>query len=154
VSAPSEAHNVLVQIDWIHFTPWRSLAGGLLIGAAASALVLLNGRILGVSGIVGGLLPPQRGDAGWRASFLLGLASAPLAWALFAPAPAVRIDAGWLTLVAAGVLVGAGTRLGGGCTSGHGVCGISRLSPRSLLATVIFMSAGIATVAMLRHVMP
>lgn len=142
-----------MQIDWIHFTPWRSLIGGLMIGVAAAGFMLLNGRILGVSGILAGLLPPRRGDAGWRVFFLLGVAAAPLVNMLFFPLPTARIDAGWLMLIGAGVLVGAGTRLGGGCTSGHGVCGISRLSPRSIAATLVFMLAGIATVAVVRHVL-
>jgi uncharacterized membrane protein YedE/YeeE len=142
-----------MQVDWVHFTPWRSLAGGLLIGVAASALILLNGRILGVSGILGGLLHPRRGDLGWRAAFLLGLLAAPLVYALVATPPAARIAADAWVLVVAGLLVGAGTRMGGGCTSGHGVCGISRLSPRSMAATAIFMLAGMATVAIVRHVL-
>jgi uncharacterized membrane protein YedE/YeeE len=141
-----------MSIDWQHFNPWASLAGGLLLGLAAAAFILLNGRVLGISGIVGGLIRPQRGDAGWRLAFLAGLVLAPLAWSLFA-APAVpRIDAGPVILVAAGLLVGWGTRHGCGCTSGHGVCGLARLSPRSLVATLAFMAAGFATVFALRHV--
>ena len=142
-----------MRIDWLHFTPWSSLAGGLLIGLAAAGFVLFNGRIAGISGILGGLLRPGRGDVGWRLAFLLGLAVAPLAWTLAAPAPLVRIDAGRATLVLAGLLVGLGTRYGAGCTSGHGVCGISRLSPRSLAATGAFMLAGFATVFVLRHLL-
>ena len=140
-----------MTIDWTHFTPWPSLAGGLLIGLAAAAFVLVNGRIAGISGIVGGLLRPASGDVAWRIAFLAGLVAAPLAYALFAPLPAVRIDAGTGTLAAAGLLVGLGTRYGSGCTSGHGVCGLARLSPRSLVATVSFMAAGFATVFVLRH---
>jgi len=140
-----------MNIDWIHFTPWSSLAGGLTIGAAAAAFVLLNGRIAGISGILGGLLRPSRGDIGWRVAFLLGLVGAPLAYALFASLPEVTVDAGTPTLVAAGLLVGLGTRYGAGCTSGHGVCGLSRLSPRSLAATIAFMLAGFATVFAMRH---
>lgn len=139
-----------MTIDWLHFSPWTALAGGLLIGVAASAFVLLNGRIAGISGILGGLLRPARGDVAWRLAFLGGLVLAPLAWALFAPLPAVRIDAGDGTLVAAGLLVGLGTRYGAGCTSGHGVCGLSRLSPRSLVATAAFMLAGFVTVFLVR----
>ena len=140
-----------MNIDWTHFTPWSSLAGGLIIGAAAAAFVLLNGRIAGISGILGGLLRPARGDIGWRLAFLLGLVSAPLAYTLLAAPPAVTVEAEGLTLVAAGLLVGVGTRYGAGCTSGHGVCGISRLSPRSLVATAAFMLAGFATVFLTRH---
>jgi uncharacterized protein len=140
-----------MAIDWTHFTPGASLAGGLLIGLAASAFVLFNGRIAGISGILGGLLRPARGDVAWRAAFLGGLVAAPLVYALFAPLPGVRIDAGAGTLVAAGLLVGLGTRYGAGCTSGHGVCGLARLSPRSLAATAAFMLAGFVTVFVLRH---
>jgi uncharacterized membrane protein YedE/YeeE len=110
-----------MTIDWNHFTPWASLGGGLLLGLASAAFVLVNGRILGISGIVGGLLRPRAGDATWRIAFLLGLLSAPFAWQLFAVLPEARIDAGWGTLVLAGLLVGAGTRWASGCTSGHGV---------------------------------
>jgi uncharacterized membrane protein YedE/YeeE len=140
-----------MTIDWTHFTPWASLAGGLLIGLSAALLVLFNGRIAGISGILGGLLRPGRGDIAWRVAFLLGLVFAPLAWALVHPLPAVETDAGTGTLVAAGLLVGLGTRYGAGCTSGHGVCGLSRLSPRSLAATLSFMAAGFATVFAVRH---
>jgi uncharacterized membrane protein YedE/YeeE len=140
-----------MTIDWTHFTPWTALAGGLLIGLAASSFILLNGRIAGISGILGGLLRPARGDVTWRIAFLAGLVAAPLAYALYSSLPGARIDAGNGTLVAAGLLVGLGTRYGAGCTSGHGVCGLSRLSPRSLVATASFMLAGFATVFMLRH---
>lgn len=140
-----------MTIDWLHFTPWSALAGGLLIGLAASALVLMNGRIAGISGILGGLLRPAQGDIAWRVAFLAGLAGAPLVYRLFADLPAVRIEAGDAVLVAAGLLVGLGTRYGSGCTSGHGVCGLSRLSPRSLVATLSFMLAGFVTVYVVRH---
>jgi len=140
-----------MAVDWLHFTPWTSLAGGLLIGLAAAAFVLLNGRIAGISGILGGLLRPAQGDIAWRTAFLAGLIGAPLAYGLFAALPEVRIDAGDMTLVAAGLLVGIGTRCGSGCTSGHGVCGLSRLSPRSLVATLSFMLAGFVTVYVVRH---
>ena len=139
------------MIDWNHFTPWSALGGGLLIGLAAALFVLLNGRIAGISGIVGGLLRPASGDTGWRVAFLVGLVGAPLVWALFGGVAQVRIDAGLPALIAAGLLVGIGTRYGAGCTSGHGVCGISRFSPRSLAATAVFMAAGFATVFVLRH---
>ena len=143
-----------MSLDWTHFTPWTALAGGILLGIASAAFILLNGRVLGISGIVGGLLAPRRADIGWRLSFLLGLLLAPTALSLLAPGliRAPRIDAGTLTLIAAGLLVGFGTRYGSGCTSGHGVCGLSRLSPRSLVATLAFMAAGFATVFVIRHV--
>ena len=140
-----------MTIDWNHFTPWASLSGGILLGLASAAFILLNGRILGISGIVGGLLRPKSGDMGWRISFVLGLLAAPLLYWLAAGPTAVRIDAGWSTLVIAGLLVGVGTRFGSGCTSGHGVCGLSRLSPRSLMATLAFMGAGFVTVYLVRH---
>jgi uncharacterized membrane protein YedE/YeeE len=112
-----------LTIDWIHFTPWTSLAGGVLLGLASALFILLNGRVLGISGILGGLLRPQRGDTAWRVFFIAGL------------------------------LVGWGTSYGSGCTSGHGVCGLSRLSPRSLIATLAFMGAGFATVWLARHLL-
>ncbi|WP_395405511.1 YeeE/YedE family protein [Pseudoduganella sp. UC29_106] len=134
-----------------NFTPWTSLAGGILIGLSATVLILMNGRVAGVSGIVGGLLVPRKGDVSWRLAFLAGLIGAPLVYALFLPLPEVRVAAGPAGLVAAGLLVGIGTRYGSGCTSGHGVCGVSRMSPRSLVATAAFMLAGFATVFVLRH---
>lgn len=140
-----------MTIDWNHFTPWASLAGGILIGIAASMLVLLNGRVAGISGILGGLLVPSRSDIAWRVAFVGGLLAAPWAYLLFAPAVAPRVDAGFGTLIVAGLLVGLGTRYGSGCTSGHGVCGLSRLSPRSLVATGAFMVAGFVTVYLVRH---
>ncbi len=140
-----------MSIDWPSFTPWSALAGGALIGVAAGLLVLLNGRIAGISGIVGGLLRPVRGDVMWRAAFALGLVGAPAVYLLAAPLPVARIDAGTGALVVAGLLVGVGTRYGAGCTSGHGVCGLSRWSPRSLVATLAFMAAGFVTVGVLRH---
>jgi len=142
-----------MTIDWAHFTPWTSLAGGMLIGAAAAMLLLLNGRIAGVSGIVGGLLAPKRSDMGWRAAFVLGLLAAPALWRLAGGAVEMRIDTGFGAVAAAGLLVGVGTSYGSGCTSGHGVCGLSRLSPRSLVATLAFMAAGFATVYITRHVL-
>jgi uncharacterized protein len=140
-----------MTIDWEHFTPWASLSGGILIGIAAGLLILASGKILGVSGIVGGLLRPRLADAGWRLLFLLGLFLAALAWRV-AALPAPRIDSNAAVLAIAGLLVGFGTRLGSGCTSGHGICGLSRLSPRSLVATVLFMLAGFATVFVTHHV--
>ena len=141
------------MIDWAHFTPWTSLAGGVLIGTAAAMLLLLNGKVAGISGILGGLLRPRGGDLGWRVAFIAGLVAAPLLYQLVAPLPAVQIDAGTGLLIAAGLLVGVGTRYGSGCTSGHGVCGLSRLSPRSLVATAAFMAAGFATVFIVRHLL-
>ena len=140
-----------MTIDWNAFTPWHALAGGVLIGLATAMFVLLNGRIAGISGVLGGLLVPVRGDVSWRAAFVAGLVGAPLLYALFAQLPRPQIDAGYAGLVAAGLLVGVGTRYGSGCTSGHGVCGLSRLSPRSLVATAAFMGAGFVTVFVLRH---
>lgn len=143
-----------MTIDWSHFTPWTSLAGGVLLGIAAALFILVNGRILGISGIVGGLMQRAPGDAGWRIAFLLGMLAAPATFLLLAPAgflPAPRIDAGFGTVVLAGLLVGFGTQYGSGCTSGHGVCGLSRLSPRSLLATMAFMAMGFVTVFLIRH---
>jgi len=116
--------------------------------------LLLNGRILGISGILGGLLAPRRGDIGWRLAFLLGMGAAPFVFVAVMPPellPVVRIDASEPVIALAGVLVGVGTRFGSGCTSGHGVCGLSRLSPRSLVATLCFMAAGFAIVYLLRH---
>lgn len=140
-----------MTIGWSAFTPWTSLAGGILIGAAAAMFVLLNGRIAGISGIVGGLLKPARGDVAWRVAFVLGLVGAPFAWSLFGTLAPLRIDAGWGALVVAGLLVGVGVRYGSGCTSGHGVCGLSRLSLRSFVATLTFMATAFATVFLLLH---
>ena len=130
-----------------------ALIGGALIGAAAALLVLFNGRVAGISGIVGGLLggPFTRGEWAWRAAFVVGLIGAPLAWVAWRGGTTIRIDAGSAALIVAGLLVGLGTRIGGGCTSGHGVCGTARLSPRSLVATGLFMAAGMAVVALVRH---
>jgi len=141
-----------MTLDWNAFTPWPALAGGLLIGLAAAILVLFNGRIAGISGILGGLLRPVRGDTGWRIAFIAGLLGAPLAYRVFSALPSLQVDASYGLLVAAGLLVGVGTRYGSGCTSGHGVCGLSRLSPRSLVATITFMGAGVAVVFVLRHI--
>ena len=139
------------MIDWAHFTPWSSLAGGLLIGVATAMLLLFNGRIAGITGILGGLLRPKAGDIGWRLAFVLGLLSAPLVYGLAVPLPSVHIDADTASLIVAGLLVGVGTRYGSGCTSGHGVCGLSRLSPRSMVATASFTLAGFVTVFIVRH---
>jgi uncharacterized membrane protein YedE/YeeE len=142
-----------MTIDWLHFTPWASLAGGMLIGLAAALLILVNGRIAGISGITGRLLGEiTSGERAWRLLFLAGLLAAPWLWRMVAPLPAPQIQAGTALLVVAGLLVGFGTRLGSGCTSGHGVCGISRGSLRSLMATLLFMGAGFVTVFLLRHI--
>ena len=142
-----------MTVNWTDYTPWTALGGGLLIGLAAAMFVLFNGRIAGISGIIGGLLRTAPGERGWRIAFLLGLVAAPLVYALAAPLPAMRIDAGTGTLIAAGLLVGVGTRYGAGCTSGHGVCGLARGSARSLAATLAFMGAGFATVFIVRHLL-
>lgn len=140
-----------MTIDWTNFTPWSSLAGGVLIGLATAMFLLLNGRIAGISGILGGLLRPIKGDIGWRVAFVAGLIFSPIAYSVAAPLPAAQIDADAASLIMAGLLVGIGTRYGSGCTSGHGVCGLSRLSPRSMVATAMFMLAGFVTVFVTRH---
>jgi len=146
-----------MTIDWTAFTPWSALAGGVLIGLASALFVLGNGRIAGIAGIVGSplralltgaSLAPER----TRLLFIGGLLVAPWLWTLVAPLPPVRVDVGWLALVAAGLLVGVGVRMGNGCTSGHGVCGLSRFSLRSLANVLAFMGAGFATVYLIRHV--
>lgn len=142
-----------MTLDTLHFTPWTALAGGVLIGVAAVWLMLATGRIAGISGIAGGLLRPVAGDVGWRVAFVVGLMAAPWAYRAVAVVPAAQIDASAAMLIAAGVLVGFGTRLGSGCTSGHGVCGLSRLSWRSLVATLCFMAMGFLTVFVVRHVL-
>jgi hypothetical protein len=145
-----------MTIDWAHFTPWASLTGGIILGVASAIFILVNGRILGISGILGGLLPPKLGDTTWRVAFLLGMLAAPTVFHAVVPAQyitAPRIDASNWMVIAAGLLVGIGTRYASGCTSGHGVCGLSRLSPRSLVATLSFMGAGFVMVYVLRHVL-
>ena len=134
-------------IDAVHFTPWQSLAGGVALGVASAMFVVLRGRVLGISGILGGLLASKKGDRSWRASFLLGLLAAPAAWQL------AGFDGSLPVMAAAGLLVGVGTRYGAGCTSGHGICGLSRLSLRSAVATACFMAAGFGTVFVVRHVL-
>ncbi len=141
-----------MQIDWLSFTPIPSLLGGMILGLAAALYVFLHGRILGISGIVSGLLHPKVTDWTWRLSVVLGLISAPFLAALFfGIIPVVEIDSSWLAIVIAGLLVGFGAQYGSGCTSGHGICGLSRLSPRSLVATLAFMSAGFIMVFVIRH---
>ncbi len=141
-----------MHVDWAQFTPWAALAGGILIGLASIAFALLLGRIAGISGILAGLLRPQKSDLGWRIAFVGGLLAAPFIYSLADTLPALQIDTSLPLLVAAGLLVGLGTRYGSGCTSGHGVCGLSRFSSRSLVATLTFMAAGFNTVFLLRHV--
>ena len=141
-----------MSIDFAHFTPGAAMIGGLIIGLAAAVLVLGNGRIAGISGIVGGLLQRPRGDMDWRIAFLVGLIGAPVIAALLGQPVVPDIAAGWGEVIAAGFLVGIGTRYAGGCTSGHGVCGLSRGSVRSLVARLTFMAAGIVTVFVMRHV--
>jgi uncharacterized membrane protein YedE/YeeE len=145
-----------MNIDWAHFTPFASLAGGIILGVASAIFILVNGRILGISGILGGLLPPKAGDTTWRVAFLLGMLAAPTVFHAVVPERyinAPRIDASGWVVIAAGLLVGIGTRYASGCTSGHGVCGLSRLSPRSLVATLSFMGAGFVMVYVLRHIL-
>lgn len=142
-----------MSIDWASFTPWSALAGGALIGLAAALFALLNGRVAGISGLLGSLLQRGAEGRGEKAAFLVGLLLAPLLWGYFAALPSIHFETGSLGLVVAGLLVGIGTRYGSGCTSGHGVCGISRLSPRSLVATLCFMATGFATVFVLRHLL-
>lgn len=142
-----------MTIDWNAFTPWTSLGGGILIGIAAALLLIVIGKIAGISGIAGGLLNPARGDIAWRVAFVGGLVVSPLVFALAAPLPQVQVEAGYPMLVVAGLLVGFGTRYGSGCTSGHGICGLSRRSPRSVVATAAFMIAGFVTVYIVRHLL-
>ena len=140
-----------MSIDWINFTPWSAAIGGAVIGLAAALLVLVNGRVAGISGIVGGMLRTRADDFAWRLAFVAGLLLAPMVYAMVAAFPSATIAASYPVLIVAGLLVGVGTRFAGGCTSGHGVCGLSRLSPRSLVATLAFMAAGFVTVFVVRH---
>jgi uncharacterized protein len=143
-----------MHIDWLTFTPIPSLLGGMILGVAAALYVFLHGRILGISGIVSGILRPKQGDVAWRLSLFLGLLAAPILAAIFfGLRPIVDIESDWYAILLAGLLVGFGAQYGSGCTSGHGICGLSRLSPRSLVATLTFMGAGFLTVFMLRHVL-
>ena len=147
-----------MTIDWNAFTPWNSLIGGLAIGLASALYILGNGRVAGIAGIVGNAWQALLGGAGLRGHgvrwlFVLGLVAAPWLWRLVAPLPPTALDAGWGGIVLAGLLVGVGVRMGNGCTSGHGVCGLSRLSLRSLVNVLAFMGAGFVTVALLRHLL-
>jgi len=136
------------------FDPTSALLGGLLIGIASALLMLLNGRVAGISGILGGALARSADDKAWRLAFLAGLIVAPILIRVVGQAvPEPQMTANWLVVVAAGLLVGFGARLGGGCTSGHGVCGIARLSARSIAATAIFIASAILVVAITRHVL-
>ena len=136
-----------------NFTPASALLGGLMIGAPAALFLMLNGWIAGISGILGGLIPPERGQAAWRLAFLAGLVIAPLIYVASGGAlPAIELDASLPLLVAAGLIVGFGSRLGAGCTSGHGVCGIGRGSSRSIVAALVFMATAIATVLVTRPI--
>ena len=136
-----------------NFTPVSALFGGLMIGASAALFLVLNGRVAGISGILGGLIPPERGQVGWRLAFLAGmLVAAPIYVIAGGTLPPVRLGASLPLLIVAGLIVGFGTRLGAGCTSGHGVCGIGRGSPRSIMATLVFMATAVATVFFSRHV--
>lgn len=142
-----------MTIDWSHFTPGSAFGGGALIGLAATILVLGAGRIMGAAGIFGGALAMRPDDTGWRLSLIAGLLLAPTAMMLLGTADRPRFDTSWPVLIVSGLLVGFGTRLASGCTSGHGICGIARLSPRSLIATGVFMAAGFATVFVVRHLL-
>ena len=142
-----------MSIDWNAFTPGTALVGGVVIGLAVALFLLVSGRIAGISGVLGGLLKPTRADIGWRLAFALGFVAAPHLYSLASSLPRPTIDASTATLIVAGLCVGIGTRYGAGCTSGHGVCGLSRLSLRSLVATVAFMAAGFVTVYVMRHVL-
>ena len=146
-----------MSILWTEFTPWASLAGGTLIGLSAAMLIVLLGRVAGISGMAGALLQLPTWSSlqqwGWRLAFMLGLVAAPLVWQIFAPLPGMQMPSNPLVIIAAGLLVGFGTRMGSGCTSGHGVCGLSRLSMRSLAATLAFMASGAATVFVVRHIL-
>lgn len=135
-----------------NFTPFSALAGGALIGLSATALLFLNGQMAGVSGVLSGLLGPMRGDIAWRVLFLAGLVlGAVLFRGISSTAVAIEIEASLPVLIGGGLLVGFGTRMGGGCTSGHGVCGVARLSPRSIVATLVFLGFGMASVFVVRH---
>jgi len=134
-----------MMINWEDFTPWMSLSGGILIGLAVSVLILMNGKIAGISGIVAGLVKTKNINDFWRIAFVFGLLISPYIYRLFAPLPDMAFKTNFLTYMIAGLLVGFGTRLGSGCTSGHGVCGLARLSLRSLVAVITFMITAMLT---------
>ncbi|MHC2144025.1 YeeE/YedE family protein [Pseudomonas sp. 210_17 TE3656] len=142
-----------MTIDWLNFTPWTALFGGMLIGLGASLFAVMNGRIAGISGLLGSLLQKQREGRDETLWFLAGLLSSAVIWWLLAGRPLVQFQTGWVGLLTAGLLVGVGTRYASGCTSGHGVCGLARLSPRSLTATLCFMASGFAVVFIVRHLL-
>ncbi|EHX8394591.1 YeeE/YedE family protein [Salmonella enterica subsp. enterica serovar Idikan] len=135
-----------MTINLVQFTPFLSFLGGVLIGCAAWILILFCGRIAGISGIIGGALSAGTRDLSWRMAFLIGIIVSPLLYGLVHPLPVIEVSASWPVLMIAGLLVGLGTRYGSGCTSGHGVCGLSRLSFRSLVATLTFMGVAFITV--------
>ncbi len=143
--------NMLI-IDWPAFTPLSAMLGGVIIGLATTALLIVTGRVAGISGIVGGLFRLSQGDRGWRIAFIAGLLMAPWIYRWIAVLPPVEIRTSYGLLVLAGLIVGIGTRYGSGCTSGHGVCGLSRLSPRSIVATIIFIATAMVTTYVIRHV--
>ena len=143
----------LVEFDWLSFTPFSATLGGVIIGLATTLLLIVTGRIAGISGIVGGLFRLQQGEMGWRVAFVAGLLLAPWVYGWITALPPVEIDTSYGLLVLAGFAVGIGTRYGSGCTSGHGVCGLSRLSPRSIVATVIFITTAMATTYVVRHIL-
>lgn len=140
-----------MNIDWVNFTPISAAIGGVLIGIAAAILLIFNGRIAGISGILGGILKPTKGDTAWKIAFILGMVISPMLFVWFAYMPEVNIAASTPVLILAGLLVGFGTRLGSGCTSGHGICGMARFSRRSIVAVLIFMVVAFATVAISHH---
>ncbi len=141
-----------MNIDW-DLIPWHAITGGVVIGGAVALLLLFNGRIAGISGIVGGLYRMQKGDISWRIAFIVGLVLSAIIWQIFFALPDIQIETSDAMLACAGFLVGFGTRLGSGCTSGHGVCGLARFSPRSAVATGIFMATGFITVYVIRHLL-
>ncbi|MCB5194801.1 YeeE/YedE family protein [Deefgea salmonis] len=141
-----------MQIDYANFTPLASLAGGALIGLSAGLLILLAGKIAGIAGILGGLVN-RSPDRTWRALFVLGLLISPWLWQLFAPLPSLTMVTSIPGLIIAGLLVGIGTRYANGCTSGHGICGLSRFSLRSLIAVLTFMSSGFISVYLIKHLL-
>jgi len=139
-------------IDLNNFTPYQSLGGGVIIGLAVSILLLFKGKVAGVSGILYQLLKPHTVQLGWRAAFILGLVISPFIWSLYAELPAIQVTASYPLLIVSGLLVGLGVSFANGCTSGHGICGMARLSKRSTIATSTFMASGFITVYFLRHV--
>jgi len=144
---------MIEEVGMENFTPVSGFFGGVIIGLAATLLLLVNGRIAGISGIIGGLLAPKSEETAWRLLFVIGLWIGTLAFMFARGAPfSVMIGASWPTMLIAGLLVGFGTRLGSGCTSGHAVCGIARFSKRSIIATAVFMGSAIVTVFLMRHV--